>query len=143
MWRADLVTLYCPHTDVELGYLGEDEAVREAVERRKLPFPEILSDEEYQDYFESPEIMWEALTRLQELSGNGGLGCQCGNTDIEIDIFPDKVELHCKRCDSLMLIFCQTDDDAELIRKSESVQLVRASLTSLDGRKFRRRRGKG
>lgn len=142
MWSQDLVTLYCPETDMELGYLGGNEAVRDAIKAKRTPFSEILSDTDYQEFFENPEVMWEVLTKLQEFANGDGLGCQCGNTDIEIDIFADKVELRCKQCDSLMIIYSQNEEDLRLMRKTSSVKLVRGTFTSLDGRRFRGRHGK-
>ena len=40
------------------------------------------------------EVMYEILDDLHKLAAEGKLSCQCGNMDVEVEVF-EKVELRC------------------------------------------------
>lgn len=143
LWTADLVNLYCPETQVELGFLGQEEEVLKILDRNKIPLENLLIELDYDDFFDSPDVMWEVLHRLQYLASHGRLCCQCGNAHIEIDIFPDKVELHCPQCDSVAVIFGETDEDARVIKETKRIELIKGTATYLDRNRLPSRHHKG
>ena len=92
--------------------------------------------------------MYEVLNCLHDIAEPGAVYCQCGNHDVEVDIFPDRLELHCKGCDSVNIIYAETEDDLNVIRKVDTIELTRNGFNCLDslansgkpGKKNKRRR---
>lgn len=133
IWGSEEVTgFFCPDTGLDLGHIGAEEAVRQAVRGREKEL-EVLVDEFGRDeYFHNSRIMYEALRCLQIIAEKGTLNCQCGNHQIGVDIFPDRLELHCNKCDSVNIVYAETDDDLEVIQQVEEIELSRNGFEYLD-----------
>ncbi len=148
-WSDEVNYLFCQETGLELGYLGPEEAVRELAEAQEESIESLAGEFEGEDrYFNNSEIMYEVLNRLHDIAEQGALYCQCGNLDVEVDIFPDRLELHCKECDSINIIYAETEDDLRVIKDVETIELTRNgfgyldSLANMDktGKKTKRKR---
>lgn len=148
-WSDDVNYLFCQETGLELGYLGPEEEVRELAEAQEESIESLANEFEGEDrYFNNSEIMYEVLNRLHDIAEQGALYCQCGNLDVEVDIFPDRLELHCKECDSINIIYAETEDDLRVIKDVDTIELTRNgfgyldSLANMDktGKKTKRKR---
>lgn len=133
IWSAGgVIDLYCRDTGLELGHIGQDEAVRKIVSGREKEL-EVLVDEFGRDnYFHNSSIMYQVLSSLQQIAEKGTLYCQCGNYQIGVDIFPDRLELHCNKCDSVNIIYAETDEDLQVIQQLEEIELVKNGFEYLD-----------
>jgi len=132
-WSDEVNYLFCQETGLELGYLGPEEAVRELAEAQEESIESLANEFEGEDrYFNNSEIMYEVLNRLHDIAEQGALYCQCGNLDVEVDIFPDRLELHCKECDSINIIYAETEDDLRVIKDVETIELTRNGFGYLD-----------
>ncbi len=132
LWSDEVNYLFCHETGLELGYVGpQDEVKALAVAQQETM--EALGDFDKDDeYFNNSEIMYEVLNCLHDIAEQGLLYCQCGNQDVEVDIFPDRLELHCKDCDSVNIIYAETDDDLLVIKEVGSIELTRNGFECLD-----------
>ncbi|MFA7467815.1 MAG: hypothetical protein WCY82_06065 [Desulfotomaculaceae bacterium] len=148
-WSDDVNYLFCQETGLELGYLGPEEEVRELAEAQEESIESLANEFEGEDkYFNNSEIMYEVLNCLHDIAEQGSLYCQCGNLDVEVDIFPDRLELHCKECDSINIIYAETEDDLRVIKDVDTIELTRNgfgyldSLANMDktGKKTKRKR---
>jgi len=148
-WSDEVNYLFCQETGLELGYLGPEEEVRELAEAQEESIESLANEFEGEDrYFNNSEIMYEVLNRLHDIAEQGALFCQCGNLDVEVDIFPDRLELHCKECDSINIIYAETEDDLRVIKDVDTIELTRNgfgyldSLANMDktGKKTKRKR---
>lgn len=148
-WSGEVNYLFCQETGLELGYLGPDEEVRELAEAQEESIESLAGDFDGEDrYFNNSEIMYEVLNCLHDIAEQGSLYCQCGNLDVEVDIFPDRLELHCKECDSINIIYAETEDDLRVIKGVDTIELTRNgfgyldSLANMDktGKKTKRKR---
>ncbi len=132
-WSGDVNYLFCQETGLELGYLGADGEVRALAEAQEESIESLASEIDGEDrYFNNSEIMYEVLNCLHDIAEQGALYCQCGNLDVEVDIFPDRLELHCKECDSVNIIYAETEDDLRVIRDVDSIELSRSGFGFLD-----------
>ncbi|MCL2337945.1 MAG: hypothetical protein FWC60_11065, partial [Firmicutes bacterium] len=132
-WSAEVNYLCCQETGLELGYLGAEEAVRELAETQEESMESLASEFEGEDrYFNNSEIMYEVLNCLHDIAEQGALYCQCGNLDVEVDIFPDRLELHCQECDSINIIYAETEEDLRVIKDIENIELTRNGFGYLD-----------
>jgi len=90
--------------------------------------------------------MFEVLNCLHDVAEEGYLYCECGSYQIEIDIFPDRIELNCKDCKSNSVIYAENDEDLNKIKETKKIELVGSGLKSLKdlnkGKKGKRRNSK-
>lgn len=122
-WNSALHSLCCPEDRIPLGYLGQSDAVTATISGLTQNSSSIVNDEGFDDYFRSPEIMYQVLTRLNELSDDGRICCSCGRKEIEVDVSPGSLELHCPSCNSTQTIRAETVADLEMLQLTEAIRL--------------------
>ncbi len=133
LWSDEVNYLFCHETGLELGYIGPCDEVQALAEAQQETMEALGDDFEAEDeYFHNSEVMYEVLNCLHEIAEQGLLYCQCGNQDVEVDIFPDRLELHCKDCDSVNIIYAETDDDLRVIKDVGTIELTRNGFECLD-----------
>ncbi len=129
---AGTVDFYCSETGLELGCFGMEDAVKQVIRGRERELETLVDEFGKDNYFHSSSIMHEVLHCLQDISEKGNLFCQCGNYQIGVDIFPDRVELYCSKCDSVNIIYAENEDDLHVIQKLEEIQLIKNGFECLD-----------
>lgn len=132
LWSDEINFLYCSDTDVELGFFGPDEKVRELSENYDYNIESLVDDIGYDDYFENPEIMFEILNTLHDIAEEGFLYCDCGNYQIDIDIFPDRIELQCKQCKTMAVVYADSHEDLRKVKEIKKIELVKSGFKCLD-----------
>lgn len=133
IWSSrEVADLFCFDTGLELGHIGREEAVRKMVSGREKDLEALVNEFGRDDYFHNSMIMYEVLRCLQQIAEKGTLYCQCGNRQIGVDIFPDRLELHCSKCDSVNIIYAETDDDLQVIQQVEEIELAKNGFEFLD-----------
>ncbi len=139
-WNCELQRLRCPDLDMEIGYLGSETAVRQAIDDGRRDETNIASDAGGDNFFNQPEIMLEVLGYLHFLAENDSLGCQCGNRQIEIKVFPDKLELRCISCRSLLIVYAETPEDLATVRRMPRISMSVRGFASIDASKLTQER---
>lgn len=129
-WGKDLVTMRCADTDLKLGYLGPELLVQNEVQDQQQELDAMIKDLGFDDYFCDPEIMLGVLDRLHDIAETNGLVCQCGNHNIDIDMYPDKIELVCRECRGMKMINARTSSDLERIKLTNKVILHKGKSTA-------------
>jgi hypothetical protein len=149
LWSGDITRLSCQDTELELGYIGPESKVRQIISDQEQELEALVDEINCDGYFHNSNIMYEVLNCLHEIAEQGELYCQCGNYKIEVELFPDCLELHCKNCDSINIIYAETEEDLNVIRQVESIELARHGFKCLDSlastskpKKARRKRSK-
>lgn len=149
LWSGDVTKLSCSDTDLELGYVGPESKIRQIINTREQELEDLVGDVNDEGYFHSSDIMYEVLNCLHEIAEQGDLYCQCGNLKIEVELFPDCLELHCRNCDSVNIIYAETEDDLNVIKQVDTIELARHGFKCLDSlantsksKKTRRKRSK-
>ncbi|NLG83064.1 MAG: hypothetical protein GX493_00330 [Firmicutes bacterium] len=126
-WQPRLYRFYCPKTEKEIGYLGAEEAVLAAIGPG-----EDKDEPDFTGYFTRPEVMFQVLGHLKSLAERENLVCQCGNRRIEVKVFPDKLELRCISCHSLLLIYAETQEDLMAVKKMPRIVMSERGFASID-----------
>lgn len=127
VWLPKVVIFSCQETGLELGYMGPFEEIRQLVRNQKevkLLFSELTGE----DYFHNSEIMCQVLTYIHELAEQGLIYCQCGNYNIEIDVFPDRLELQCAKCNGVSIIYAETEEDLSIVQQVDELELIKDGL---------------
>lgn len=149
LWSGEITCLFCQDTDLELGHIGPESKVREMASNHEQELEALVDEFGCDGYFHNSEIMYEVLNCLHEIAEQGALYCQCGNHKIEVDMFPDRLELQCKNCDSINIIYAETEEDLKVIQQVDTIELARHGFKCLDSlantgklKKARRKRNK-
>lgn len=146
LWADEVTFIYCSDTNVELGFFGPEDKVHNVVDNYEHNLASLVDELGYDDYFFNPEIMFEVLNCLHDIAEEGFLYCECGSFQIEIDIFPDKIELQCKDCKTTSVVFAENEEDLNQIKGTKKIELVKNGFKSLDslekGKKSRRKNSK-
>ncbi|MGM0471000.1 MAG: hypothetical protein ACQEQI_01780 [Bacillota bacterium] len=131
LWSNQLKEIICVENDLQLGYLGAKEEV-EALAKEEESLSSIFSEVGVENYFSQPEIMLSALNLLYDIAEGGGLFCQCGNQDIDIDMFPGKIELSCQKCDSLITINAEAEEDLNFLKNIKKIEMLEGVVSALE-----------
>ncbi|MCL6636225.1 MAG: hypothetical protein K6T29_10770 [Peptococcaceae bacterium] len=149
LWSEEVTCLSCQETDLVLGYIGPEQKVREMAFNHEQELEALVREFGCDGYFHNSEVMYEVLNCLHDIAEQGSLYCQCGNHKIEVDIFPDRLELQCRECDSVNIIYAETEEDLQVIQQVDAIELARHGFNCLDSlastgrlKKHRRRRSK-
>lgn len=132
LFSTSVTPLFCETTGLEVGFVGPKERVKEATRWQERSLRELVQDLGFGDYFSNPEVMYRVLHYLHQLALSGNLYCHCGNTDIEVEIFPDHLELHCPECEASGKVMAESKEDLLAVKRIGEIELV--------GRGFRCRR---
>ncbi|OAT79755.1 hypothetical protein [Desulfotomaculum copahuensis] len=123
LWSGRLIELFCTQTGIELGWLGSTDRVRQVTHDRKEDLSSLINEFATADYFHNNSVMCAILKRLHILGEQGEVYCRCGNGQIEVDIFPDRLELHCADCEDVRIIYAETEADCEAVKNLNSIVL--------------------
>lgn len=118
--KNKLNSLVCLDTDLNLGYYGSYKLIRKELERQQEELNSMANELGF-DEFADPEIMLEILDYLHDVAASGGLYCECGNHDIDIELFSDKIELNCNNCGSMQHLSATCKDDLDQLKKADEV----------------------
>ncbi|MFZ5632362.1 MAG: hypothetical protein ACOY40_05885 [Bacillota bacterium] len=133
IWSSpEVIDLLCYDTGLELGHIGRKKEVEKIVSGREKELEVLVNEFGRDNYFHNSKIMYEVLQCLHQIAEKGTLYCQCGNHQIGVDIFPDRLELHCSKCDSVNIIYAETEDDLQVIQQVEEIELVKNGFEYLD-----------
>ncbi|WIV12232.1 hypothetical protein [Proteiniborus sp. MB09-C3] len=129
--RGNIITR-CIETGVEICFIVSCGDVNELIEKYEMNCDGFYKELEFLDYFNNPEIMMKSLERIKELDSSGLLGCSCGENNIEMNIFPDRIELRCMSCEGIKLIYAETNDDYRNFMSKEKIILRENSFECID-----------
>ena len=123
LWSREVLTLTCRETDLEAGFIGPREKVQRAVQRHDRTLAEVAQDLGFDDYLQKSDIMYQLLILVYQLAETGHVNCGCGNEDIEIEIFPDHLQLRCEACRTETNLPAATLADLERVARMQEIRL--------------------
>ncbi len=135
----DVVVIYCPESDVDLGIIGHAHRVEELLAAEGDMLANVVGLEATDSQFVNIAIMREVLKQLQTWADEGQLYCGCGNYLMELDLFPEKVEVVCPNCGGTLVIYAEREEDLSAMEGLQEVVLKRAAFTCIDSADFRYR----
>lgn len=137
----DAVVIYCPESDVDLALIGHGPRVDELLAEEGDILANVVGPGLIDSEFNDATIMREVLTRLQDWVDEGRLYCSCGNRHMDVELFPEKVEVACPRCGGTLVIYAEREEDLSALDGLEEVVLKRGAFTCIDSANFRYRHG--
>lgn len=142
LWEIPVYKLACPENTTVLGYIGNEKEIMTIVVEEADDPDSIINDEGFNDYFKSPEIMYEIMGKLHAIANRGDLYCSCGQTDINVEVYPERLELHCSACHSLTIVYAENAEDLQAVLDARVVELTEKGFTCIDSSAFRSRNGR-
>lgn len=85
-----------------------------------------------EEYFNNFKVFSKALNHLSFLNSRGRINCNCGKSDIRVDLFPDRLELKCNNCNSVKIIFAETEQDLSILMKRDKISLREHNISCID-----------
>lgn len=142
LWETPVYKLVCPENKTVMGYIGNEKEIMTVVTEGANDPESIINDEGFSDYFKSPEIMYQIMEKLHAIASRGDLYCSCGHTDINVEVYPDRLELHCAGCRSLTIVYAENAEDLQAVVDAKVIELTEKGFTSIDSSAFRSRNGR-
>ena len=85
-----------------------------------------------EDYFTNFNILEKVLKQLYNLNKEGKINCDCGKFKIDVQLFPDRLELKCNNCHSVKIIFAETEEDLSIIMNKDKIMLREHNISCID-----------
>ncbi|MGQ9498074.1 MAG: hypothetical protein ACUVRC_01310 [Desulfotomaculales bacterium] len=139
LFTPDVTHILCQESELELAHVGSRDRIEQYVKNRTEALEALVEEMGGSDYFSNAEVMLGTLTHVHVLAEEGNLVCPCGKSRIELEIFPDRLELHCRNCQRFRIFYAQTERDLDRLTRLNSIELTRQVLV---GRKKHRKRDK-
>lgn len=114
---------HCPNSGLELGLAGPAPALKQRLERGEPEFLGLAVRPPLGQYFAAPEVMYEILQHLNQLSFKNRLLCSCGRGQVSFSLQPDSVQLYCPACGATRVLSARCQDDVQSVRKQGEIQV--------------------
>lgn len=121
--------LTCHGSGQIAGCVGSQEKVLNHIKAYSCSLTQLALEVGSPDYFQNCNVMFGILERLYSMAEVGELYCQCGNHNLEIEIFPDRLEFRCPTCSSELVIPAALTEDLEKFLLLEAVVMGRMGFT--------------
>lgn len=109
----DLFMLQCPYSDINIGFLGDEEKVSEELHNTELKLLDMLGEDNIEKLgnleenpFTDPQIFDIIMFVINDLDAEGKIFCKCKDNDGEIgvEVLDDGIKVFCKKCGASQII---------------------------------------
>ncbi len=111
----------CPELLMGLVFIGDKEKVEHAVEENNKYIKEILTTCGIEHAGKNGIPILKALDKIQLLSDEGGVRCECGSDLIDLDVLENGLVLECCKCGATAFF---TADDIRKEKFSDITEIV-------------------
>jgi len=122
--KKDINIFYCPTARMEQCFIGRDDSVRKKVDSLERELDELIDMFGYDNYFWNTQVMFDSLNKIHDIAEQGNLYCECGDGDIELMLFPDRIYLVCRKCSASKVIYAASNEDLKDILVKQQILLV-------------------
>lgn len=122
----------CETTREVVLCVGNKTHIEEKVERMNQEIDHIMEELGYETYFHNADIMIEGLNRIHNIAEQHNLYCDCGSSEIDMNLFPDRIELRCLKCSSLNVIYAETREDLLNIKNTHAIIMHEKAFACID-----------
>ncbi len=111
--KKDCTEFTCPHVAVGLVFIGRNDAVRKAVVQNEHYIEEVISACGLEHTGKNGVTMLKALDKIQELSDNENLYCECGSNMIDVEVREEDLILECCLCGATISLSADTSRNSD------------------------------
>lgn len=102
--KKECTEFACPTALVGLVFIGKEAAVKKAVMNNESYVQDVISSCGLNHTGKNGITMLKALDKIQDLSDNESLFCECGSNLIDVEIHEEDIRLECCLCGSSITI---------------------------------------
>lgn len=129
--RKSFLDFVCPELLMGLAFVGNKDAVENAVDENNKYVKEILTTCGIEHAGKNGIAILKALDKIQLLSDDGGVTCECGSDLIDLDVLENGIVLECCKCGATAFF---TADD---IRKEKFSDITEILISKSDKKQER------
>lgn len=118
--------------DTRVCFIGKEEKAKELIYGSKVNAESLLKNSGFDNCFENFKILLACLNKLDKLNGDGNINCDCGDSSVEIEVFSDRIELRCSNCNSVQMIYAETEEDLEVVLMKEKILMHKHNINCID-----------
>ncbi|MDD2400968.1 MAG: hypothetical protein PHD60_01925 [Clostridia bacterium] len=124
VWNKYVIPIKCEGTAMRIGFMGIREKVIENISQEENSYRQMVEElgynEECSDDF---NIINKTVDYLSDMLEEGKMSCSCGNSQLEVDAFQDRVEINCPHCNATGVVFVKTRGDLRRIYDMKCIKL--------------------
>ena len=124
--------IICPEMGTVISIIGDRKDISRYIRNAEKDTLEVLYDEKFELFFNNHNIVKESLEKLQTLKERNMVSCDCGNEDIATEIYSDRIELRCTRCQSIKVIYAETQEDLKNFNEKSSINMRKCEFEFID-----------
>lgn len=129
--KGNIITR-CIETGLNICFIVSNGDIDELIEKYEMNPEQLYKELGFLEYFLNSEIMMQSLERIRELDTEGLLGCSCGANNIEMNLFPDRIELKCMSCQGIKLIYAEYEEDYQNLISKKEIIIHESSFECID-----------
>lgn len=129
--------IHCPFAQ-EVLFIGDSEKANNILLEKSLRVGQTSEEELSKEYLTNFDILARVLSYIYGLKKRGRIECKCGNSQIYVELFSDRVELECLSCHSIKIIFAETEEDLSVLEKKDNIILEEEKISCIDSMKENR-----
>ena len=119
--KKDCTEFSCPNVVVGLVFIGRSEAVQNAVVRNEHYIEEVIAACGLEHTGKNGVTMLKALDKIQELSDEESLYCECGSNMIDVEVREDDLVLECCLCGASVTLSADTIRNSDFSHLKELI----------------------
>jgi len=131
LWSLQVTDLCCPDTGMELGHIGPLQKIKRIKQNKRTEVDVLFNELTGENFFHDSEVMNKVLNHMLGLVEHGLLYCQCGNYNIGLEIFPDRLELCCPKCGAVSVVYAETEEDIYIAQRTSELELIEKGIMFL------------
>lgn len=124
--------MLCPEVGMPIIKIGDSQEVNSYINDIDKNTIEVLYDKNFELFFNNHSIMKKSLEKLRGLKENSKINCDCGNNDIAIEIYSDRVELRCVSCQGIKIIYAENKEDLDTFYKKNKIDIKQSEFEFID-----------
>lgn len=122
----------CSLTGSDILVIGNKDWIESYTKKANAQMDQIMEELGFDNYFYNPDIMMDALDGVHKIAEEGNLYCDCGSKEIDMSLFPDRIELKCLKCNSISVIYAENREDLTYLENTHSIILHEKTFVCID-----------
>lgn len=118
---------------VEICFIGNKSDLKEVLKKKENEFNKVLNNLSFYDYFVNSDIMIRIVNKIKKLEKEGSIICECGEENIGINLFPDRIEIKCLKCGGVQIIYAESQDDYNNLLYRDYIMIHKDVIEYSDG----------
>lgn len=94
----------------------------------------LIGDMKNGNHFTDSNIMILSLKEIDALQIDNKINCKCGFSDIFCELYFDRIELKCKNCNGVIIIYAEELEDLQVLKEKKTILLEKNDISCLGSR---------